>query len=317
MLEVVFNDSARISLMMAQHYGEGSYQEVQFAMAFEEDLDEDELETCRQELVAEEKAKWEASKPLGGSKADIFGFELNLSHGDISEAGIGEKRRQLLREIKAYYQDEDLADHMIKDMIERLEVLCLQIKRGEPIRLWYGDNPDEVCGVLWLASEICRRELPHDQIYLVKIPEWKENDRRDTVFSSGVRELGVEEWQTYLHLQKKAPAELIEKWAERWSVLQKEEASLRAVVNGMVVSVANDFYDPFILGAIASMKKRFKELQLVAVLYEMNLGPDDCWISQRIDKFISDGLLRCMGRDRELPRQRILEKYESRGNMNA
>lgn len=321
MLEIVFNDSARISLMMAQRYGSGPYQEGQFALLFAPEIDEDgnaiqpteaELEACRQKLEAERRAKWEASKTLGGNKADIFGFELSLSRGDISEAGIGEKRQQILRDIKAYYREEEkLVNHIIKDMLERLERLCSRIKQGEPVRIWYGDNPDEACGVLWFAHEIYRRELPHDQIYLIKIPEWKEDDWRGTVFSSGVRELSEEQWQTYLHLQKKAPAELIEKWAERWNVLQEEEAPLRAVVNGMVVSVAEDFYDPFILNAITSMKEKFKEFQVFAVLYEMNLGLNDSWISQRIDQFIGDGLIKFVGRDPELPRQRILEKMKA------
>ena len=49
-----------------------------------------------------------------------------------------------------------------------------------------------------------------------------------------------------------------------WARLQEENAPLRAVVNGQLVSVGEDFYDGFLLRELAAQDKEFMEARFIA-----------------------------------------------------
>ena len=66
-----------------------------------------------------------------------------------------------------------------------------------------------------------------------------------------------------------------------WSRLQEENAPLRAVVNGRLHSVREDFYDPFIRAHIPD--GTFRVARLIGdVLGRCQLGIGDWWIAKRI-----------------------------------
>ena len=74
--------------------------------------------------------------------------------------------------------------------------------------------------------------------------------------------------------------------------LQQENASLRAVLNGKLVSVPDSLYDIFILRELEKQEDEFNEAQLVGqVLGKYQLGIGDGWIALRLEQFIRDGLL--------------------------
>ena len=96
----------------------------------------------------------------------------------------------------------------------------------------------------------------------------------------------------FLALQRQiSPAGLAE-IARAWAVLQAENAPLRAVVNGGLRSVPEDFYDPWILREIAAQEETFYEGRLIgAVLEKYRLGIGDAWIALRVEAMVRAGKL--------------------------
>lgn len=93
-------------------------------------------------------------------------------------------------------------------------------------------------------------------------------------------------------LGKKLPTNYLRSLANRWKELQQENATLRAALNGQLVSVPESLYDSFILSELEKQENEFKEAQLVGqVLGKYQLGIGDGWIALRIEQFIRDGLL--------------------------
>lgn len=89
--------------------------------------------------------------PLEGSRGDILPFSPLLSAGNIDENGIGPKRKSLLCSL---YPE--------------------RAGKGEPVRVWSGDNPDEACGLCWLMEQL--RPIGFDalDVTLVRLPAFQE-----------------------------------------------------------------------------------------------------------------------------------------------
>jgi len=99
-------------------------------------------------------------------------------------------------------------------------------------------------------------------------------------------------WHNYLGLQMAAPEALINDIASHWLALQKENAPLRALINGRLQSVPESFYDDFILREIDSEKNEFHEAKLIGrILGKYQLGIDDGWLALRIEEMIRAGKL--------------------------
>ena len=74
--------------------------------------------------------------------------------------------------------------------------------------------------------------------------------------------------------------------------MQEENAPLRIVLNGRLQSAPEDIYDSFILREIGAQPDEFKMSTVIGnVLGKYRLGIGDAWISGRIEKLISDGML--------------------------
>ena len=99
--------------------------------------------------------------------------------------------------------------------------------------------------------------------------------------------------------------------AYEWAELQKENAPLRAVINGRLQSVPENFYDDFILREIVLEKNEFREANLIGrILGKYQLGIGDGWLALRIEEMIRAGKLGIVSSapEDELSYQRILKK---------
>lgn len=116
---------------------------------------------------------------------------------------------------------------------------------GETVRIWYSDQPDEMSGLYWFAAQLECWEVPADRVVLVKLEPWVLQEDR----VAGYREWGeVEpgEWGKHLSSRKTVSQAFPTGISRRWKELQGEHAVLRAVVDGRLCSVPEDFYDPWI-----------------------------------------------------------------------
>lgn len=301
MIEVLFSDSACGSLKAAQHCGPGTYLGgcigVIISKSDGSKPTKAEIKAAQQEAAEKERLACENAVPMEGISTDIFGFSLSLSIGDIAEEnGIANRQRVLERLYSIYPNNEgrEAAQEMIDTATKNLKAIHHRINAGEVVRIWYSNQPDDMCGLYWFLSQLKNSDINNLQIVTVKLPEW-EIEGENVVRKSGWGEVSPEEWHPYLKLQQSLPTALIKGHGYSWQTLQGENAPLRAVLNGQLVSVPETLYDDFILRVIAAEQDEFREANIIGrVLGNYQLGIGDAWIALRIEKMIEDGKLKAI-----------------------
>lgn len=299
MIEVVFNDSAYGSLQVGQSYGVGKYQGGATSVLFlrkEGDSQPTEEEMREAQRQAEKKARrdWDNAVPLGGKQSDLYCFDIALSIGEITETEIGSQRRAVLEMMHSIWSLDNLAQQIDEKLQNTRDSLVSLLKRcaaGEPIRIWYSHNPDEMCGMFWLISQL-RPIKNRGSVYLVKLPEWEYRDESTICSYNGWGDIGPGEWGRYQAIQQEAKPAFFSLCAAKWSQLKEENAPLRVFLNGHLQSAAEDIYDSYINREIDKQPETFVEAMVVGdVLGRYQLGIGAVWVSLRIEKMIEQGIL--------------------------
>lgn len=168
--------------------------------------------------------------------------------------------------------------------LENWKKLKNYLKNGDPVRIWYSTNADELCGLMHVCTLLERYD---NEVTLVKCPE---NVGYGSEFESvhGWGQLHPDQITEYSYDSRRARKEEIRLYAERWKELKKENAPLRAVIAGRAVSVPEDFYDFLIRREFPF--KRLKEAALIGKIMGMSgFGVYDFWYQLRIQKMIQEG----------------------------
>ncbi|HHW00876.1 MAG TPA: DUF1835 domain-containing protein [Clostridiaceae bacterium] len=299
MIEIVFSDSAGGSLKMAQHYGEGKYCGGTVGIIINHSdgcmPTKADIENAQREIEERKRLAWEKAVPLGGNSADVFSFNLAWSVGSIADSCLGMERLAVLERLFGIYPEDigkPAAKELYQSAIKNLDLIRNKAGNGETLRIWYSNQPDEICGLHWFMNLLKSWKLLSVKVVLVKLPEWTMDEATIVRYNSwGEVEPG--KWHNYLGLQMTAPEVLINAIASHWSDLQKENAPLRAVINGRLQSVPESFYDDFILREIGFEKNEFHEANLIGrILGKYQLGISDGWLALRIEGMIRSGKLR-------------------------
>lgn len=209
MIEVVFNKSAGGTLKVAQRYGKGKYRAVSTVLIGHSDgrqATKEEIEEAKQEFERREREAWERAVPLGGSPADVFCFALALSIGDISEDIPGDKRQTVLEMLCAQcyptFENEQVQE-MINCVEDSLNIITRRLEEREPIRIWYSNNPDELCGMYWFMNWLQQfYKCMNPTIYVVKMPEYEEKEAGTISQKGSWGNVSAEEWSQYVSLQE-------------------------------------------------------------------------------------------------------------------
>lgn len=318
MIDILFSDSACGSLKIAQHFGEGKYP-VGYMSIIVSHTDgskpsNEEIETARKE--AEEKAHmtWDNATPLDGKTSDLYGFNLLLSIGDISENRLGIKRKQVLEHLFSVYPNDEgrqAAKEIFDRAIEDLKTIRERAATGETFRVWYSNQSDDMCGLYWFMSQFNQWNVNDGQVVIVKLPEWESDGNGNVMQKNSWAEVAPEEWYQYFALQKTVSSVFIQCCASHWQALQAENAPLRAVLNGQLVSMSEKLYDDFIRSEIEAEDEKFQEAMIVGrVLGKYQLGICDSWVALRIEEMIKDRKLETVtGSDKDMPLyHRVLKK---------
>ena len=198
-------------------------------------------------------------------KDDVFVFPLGLSVGNIKDCS--------------------------RDAGEQLSNFIQKVSSGEDARIWYSSVPDELCGFYWLMDKLCNLPESHGDIFAIEQPQFTEKAESICMFC-GWGELAPEEFDGYIHLAKPLSDNMCRLLGNRWKELQQENAPLRAVVNGWLRSVPEDFYDSFIYDEINLQPITFMEAVVIgSVIGKHRLGISDLLIHQRIEKMVQNGYL--------------------------
>jgi len=300
MIEVVFGDSACGSLKMAQNYGDGESGSGIISVIVSHtdgsEPTEEEIQTAQREAEERERLEWENATPMGGNPADVYGFDFRLSIGDISENIPGEKRCQVLEWLYGIYPDLNgepaFTAELMQQATDAIQEVCSRISAGESVRIWYSNQPDELCGLYWLMAQLNQLKLQSDQVILIQLPDGEIDGDENLAIQFGWGGVKAGAWQRYLDLQRTATSAFCKDCATHWQRLQKENAPLRAMLNGRLISVPETFYDEFITREIAAEADEFREAMVIGrVLGKYELGIGDAWIALRIEEMIRAGNL--------------------------
>lgn len=326
MLEVVFSDSAAGSMAEACCQGGGAVaSSVGVIVGHHEDgspFTEAETEEYRRQFEERERRAWQNALPFESRREDILCFPLALSVGDIRGEGIGPGREAALKKLMSVYPAEgrEAAGELLAAARKSLDTLRARAKL-EPVRVWTSQNPDERCGLCWLAAELeaLGQAGPFGQdgpqVTAVELPEFLRvdwapvalpdpADRPDlpgsmpqpdgsvVVSCTGWGEVEPHQLGRLALLGRQLPVGELRALAAQWHWMQKENAPLRAVLNGRLLSADESLYDPYILREIAAQGEEFQQAAVVGrVLGRYQLGIADACVALRMEEFIQNGLL--------------------------
>lgn len=307
MLEIVFSDSACGSLKMAQHYGQGAYPGgcigVIISRSDGRKPSKKEKRAAQREAEKKERFAWKRGASMGGNPADIYGFGLMLSMGDISEDAPGMRRQQALERLYGVFPKgtgHSAAQELLWRAASDLKEVRERAAEGEAIRIWYGHQPDELCGFYWMMAQLLQWEGCRGPVYAVRLPEWESDEKGTVRWMAHWGEIAPGEWHRYSALQRLVPPAFCQSCADDWRILQEENAPLRAVLNGRLASVPETLYDGFIRREIAAEAGAFHEAKLIGrVLGKYKLGVGDAWIALRIEEMIHSGELEALAEPEE------------------
>lgn len=181
----------------------------------------------------------------------ICDVDLMLDVGYIDQPIDGKYRRDLYS--KMYQLGSRLPDASDLDMgeyfdasIKSIKKMIKRARKGEDIRIWQSKRAEALCELYYICNLLSDIENLGNVKFVI-IP------------STVTEEEGIDSWgmmnsNKMIKFQKDNTVsithETIEEYGNKWKTLANENALLRAVVDGEVMSVSEDYYDCKILSCI-------------------------------------------------------------------
>lgn len=220
-----------------------------------------------------------------------LGFMLDI--GDIKEPADSLYRKNLIYSMYAqdqWEQDEAMEEELKQTAdvyVKELSRLKSFLDNGETLRIWYSDAPYSRCGFYHLCRMLRKYE---NEIRVVKLPEYAVREKSITIYKNW-GEVAAEEFAGFLPYEKKLSKEEIRLYGLLWSELADDNSPLRAVINGRVLGVPEDFYDFLIWKKLTD--KPMKEARLIGdILGCFPISVGDWWYAKRIEYYIRQGKIR-------------------------
>ena len=176
---------------------------------------------------------------------------------------------------------------------------------GDTVRIWADRTPHSACGLLHAASLLKDTKAA---VHVVFLPLWRETgDGKTLVSYLGWGEVEPELFGHFLSHEIPVPPVALGAMAHQWEALRRENAPLRAVVNGQVRSVGEDFYDDLIRRHIPEGQTKIANI-IGDVLGREKPGIGDVWLAERIRWMLSAGELRMVREDPERFYRSVVER---------
>lgn len=225
-----------------------------------------------------------------GTPEEVICLGFMMDIGNIKEPMESAYRRELICSMLAQDQwgQEDGIEEELKNIGGAYEKELQRLKNylddGESVRIWYSDVPYSRCGLYSLCQILKEYE---NEISVVKLPEYAVWDTHIQSYRSW-GEVPAEEFAGFLPYEKSLSREEICMFSMLWGDLVEDNSPLRAVVNGKVLGVPEDFYDFLIWKWLKN--DPLTEARLIGnILGHTQLGVGDWWYAQRIECYIKQG----------------------------
>lgn len=227
--------------------------------------------------------------------ANIQSLWLEFDVGDIGSLPDTGCRKGVMLSILEGPEGEDAKDPLRavwKFNNQALKAL-VGASAGETVRIWWSDSPAETCGFYFAVSLL---EHSDARIRSVKLPSYFEEGENICVHDS-LKSLDPEMFKKLVPLERDVSPALRRAIARRWGELVAENAPLRAVVNGRLVSAPADFYDH-------TLRRYFKDGEFTVAqaigraLGMCQLGLGDWLYARRLRHMIEEGELEVVKPDK-------------------
>ncbi len=303
MLQLCFGDSIKGTLKCAPHMGSTLGGATAVVISSSKPLDNPlkKAAFAVYRTVAEPFYKHRAQKeqarrcaeavPVDYEPDDVLALIANLNESSIAGDLMSEARKDYVRAWLCFapHGDSPATETDVQQYWQAcqndLQVLLTRVQAGEPVRIWCDFTPGSQCGLYAAAALL---EDAPCEITVVEPPELETTGkvtRRAALGERGPGEVGK-----LLKYERPLPIAERHALADCWRALQAENAPLRAMVDGKLCSMPEDFYDAVILSKAPTGD--FMAAQLIGkVLSECNLGIGDQLIYRRMEQLIKDGKL--------------------------
>lgn len=292
MLEVCFCDSVRGSLMHAQNCNNCIGGAVSFITGSKGIFSYFEKRRALKEYKKRKLVLQKQAVSLGGRREDIVSISFGLSEGDIKAPITIDScpRKDYISSIFAFdrHDEHENMEQTISSVwnncIEDLEKLK---SSPEKVRIWLDRTPDAQCGLLFVADLLKNSER---EIHIIELPERIRREDHCIVEYRGWGDVEPELFGTFLDGERILTKAEIMKLSQQWEKLKEENAPLRVVENGAVISTDESYYDNLIRCEFP------KDTCKVAHIIGNTLGKHmvltgDVFIAKRIQHFIHAGEL--------------------------
>lgn len=274
MLEVVFSDSEKGAMRLAKRYDETMYSGG--AVSY----------IGKKPSKAELKRRY-AGKPVGGDPSEVVSIGFLLDIGAISGPLDGAARIEVLSRLWGRFGFDDCkAAQFCRSCRANVDKLLSAVQSGTPLRLWVSNAPYSVCGLYYVCYLLQDIDC---QLNIVTLPDYFETEREAVSYSSW-GEVMPGQLYRFLPFQRTISAGEKRMRAEKWRALMLENAPLRAVVNGVPLSVPETFYDSIIINNLPDGEFVMAKL-IGSLLGKYRLGVSDSWYALRMEQMIADGRL--------------------------
>ena len=235
---------------------------------------------------------------LEGNAGDVVCFGYRLDIGNIQEDIEGHYRKNLIFSLLNMENEKETQDYA--DSYMQMQKIKIYLEAGESIRIWYSDAPYSRCGLYHLCNILNCYE---NEIHLVKLPEYEVRGK-NIVYYKNWGEVAAEEFAVFLSGERILSKEEIQMYAFLWNDLVEDNSPLRAMVNGKMIGVPENFYDFMIFNRLTT--KPIKECRLIGDIIGHNQASiGDWWYAKRIQHFIEEGLIKVL-EDAEKPYARLI-----------
>jgi len=245
-------------------------------------------------------------KAVGGNSHDVVNIGFSLDIGDISGAIDGNERQNIFRKIWGRFDFEDKErEQFFQDQRKDMEKLLSAAKEGIPIRIWKSNVPYSDCGFHFVCNLLRSIDC---NISVVPLPKYNLISENEIIEYSHWGEVEAGKFYQFLPLEKQLTQ--IEKRvvSDHWNELTAENGPLRAVLNGKLTSVPENFYD-FIITQNLPDNNFIMARFIGKLLGEYSLGISDSWYAFRIDKMIEENkLIVIENKDTSHPYGKVLRK---------
>lgn len=215
----------------------------------------------------------------------VIHFSCNFSEGDISEDIPGPIRYPFLcRALRQLVDPEEMQQYAAKTA-KKLETILTHAAAGGPVRIWSSNRPGEVCGFYWLMEHLSRLKENCGPVSMIQLP--KDAFDKDGTLLGTWGMVYSSQLPDYLPLERPVSPQFMKFCADHWKNLKQENAPLRAVINGCLVSVPETLYDSFIQQEIRRVGDTSKKIEILCnVLVRYQLGIGDQWIAGRMERLM-------------------------------